>query len=426
MPSQPTRLARARAQARGRLVGLLLVGVALTAAACESAGSAPTVSDPLTGPVNPSTHYSFLSSPDFLNADIGDLTGLPTYRRGGPTSTSASIEQGLDIVTSHWQDEGVQDMFVAGDLVEGHWGLDSDDTGIFGPVRTELQRRTAIGRAADFYYSEWLKRFDRIGMVTYAALGDHDIGDNNWGPGYGAYPRFKLRSVDVFKHAFARNILQTPSGTPRFADHPTSGPARETAYAVRPDPEVQLISLDVFKRAKKTVRMQLDAEQMAWLNQVLQKAVDDGVDWIIAQGHVPIVTPVREIGSSGLSYRDGTASDLWKLFEKYHVDMYLCGEVHAVTMRQVGGVTQLCHGGLFVYGFSNYIRADIDGGTMTITSKRFHGVPDKTTTLWQTDAHKHLPQVVTYEPESAVAGAMTLTSDNHILTTSGQLDPYLP
>lgn len=405
---------------------LLLAGVALTAAACESAGSAPTVSDPLTGPVNPATRYSFLSSPDFLNADIGDLTTLPTYRAGGPNSTSASIEQGLDIVTSHWQDEGVQDMFVAGDLVEGHWGLDSDKTGIFGPVRTEKQRREAIVRAADFYYSQWLERFDRIGMVTYAALGDHDIGDNNWGAGHGAYPRFKLRNVDVFKHAFASNILQQPPGTPRFADHPAAGPARETAYAVRPDPEVQLISLDVFERTPTTVRMQLDPDQLAWVNQVLQKAVDDGVDWIIVQGHVPIVTPVREIGSSGLTYEGGTGSDLWQLFEKYHVDMYLCGEVHAVTMRQVGGVTQLCHGGLFVYGFSNYIRADIQGGTMTITSKRFHAVPDKTTRLWQTDKHKDLPEVVPYEPDSRVSGSMTLTSDNHVLSTSGLLDSYVP
>ncbi|MFN8193832.1 MAG: metallophosphoesterase [Nocardioidaceae bacterium] len=426
MPRQPTLLARALERVRPWLLGLLAGGLALTAAACESAGSAPTVTDPLTGPVNPGTDYSFLSAPDFLNADIGDLTSLPSHRPGTPNSTSASIEQGLQIVTSTWQSEDVRDMFVAGDLVEGHWGVDTTRSGVFGPVRTQAQRRAAIVRAGDFYYSQWLQRFAGIGMTTYPALGDHDIGDNNWGPAFGSYPRFKLRNIGVFKHTFASNVLQQPDGTPRFADHPASGPARETAYAVRPDPEVQLVSLDVFKRGSKTVRMSLDDAQLAWLAQVLQKAVDDGVDWIIVQGHVPILTPVREIGSSGLTYQGGPDSALWQLFEKYHVDMYLCGEVHAVTMRQLGGVTQLCHGGLFVYGFSNYVRADINGGTMTITSKRFHGLPDKTTDLWQTDGHKHLPEVVTYDPDVRVTGAMTLTSDNHVLATSGLLAPYSP
>jgi hypothetical protein len=44
---------------------------------------------------------------------------------------------------------------------------------------------------------------------------------------------------------------------------------------------------------------------------------------------------------------NGRDSPLWKLMVKYNVDLYICGEVHAVTCLRDQGVLQVAHGGLF-------------------------------------------------------------------------------
>ena len=74
------------------------------------------------------------------------------------------------------------------------------------------------------------------------------------------------------------------------------------------------------------------------------KAQSDGVQWTIVQGHVPILEPVRSRGSSDLRYPGGTSSALWKMFEKYGVDLYLAGEVHDTTASTSDGIVQLAHG----------------------------------------------------------------------------------
>ena len=220
-------------------------------------------------------------------------------------------------------------------------------------------------------------------------------------------------------------MLRNPDGTRRFPDHP-SGPAAGTAYAVRPDPEVLLVSLDVFQHTRTDVHIKVDDLQLAWLNRVLAAAVADGVDWIIVQGHTPIVTPVPMVGSSGLMYQNGVDSPLWRTMRDYGVDLYLCGEVHDTSMHHVDGITQVCHGGLFAYGFSNYVRADINGGTLTMTSNRFLSEVDKSVRLWQTDMRKAMPAQVVYEPEPVVRGTLTVTSDNRVVAASGNLMEYVP
>ena len=107
------------------------------------------------------------------------------------------------------------------------------------------------------------------------------------------------------------------------------------------------------------MRLRVDAAQMRWLRNVLAKAKRDGVKWIIAQGHTPILWPVRTRGSSGLHYGGGAKSELWQVFKKYGVDLYLAGEVHDVTAEEQDGITQITHGGAFQYGLTNYLVLDI-------------------------------------------------------------------
>ena len=289
-------------------------------------------------------HYRFLSSPDFLNADIGNTRKSALFRPGDPNSTNKRYEQALDTVLDSFAEEyetgAPRDIFVAGDLVNGHWGIDTDDTGLFGPTKTYRQRLRAVERAGALYDGQWLDRFERRGLTPYAALGDHEIGDDPWGrPGDGGDRQrrrdreFKLRAVPVFKETFSKHILRDSDGTYISRERPR-GPAHDTAYAVRPHPEVQLVTLDVFQRTDDDVVAELDPKQLSWLRKVLRAADRDGVDWTIVQGHTPIAGPVRMRGSSGLMYRAGTRSQLWEVLETENVDLYLAGEVHDITAHQ--------------------------------------------------------------------------------------------
>ena len=61
------------------------------------------------------------------------------------------------------------------------------------------------------------------------------------------------------------------------------------------------------------------------------------------------MSPARRRSSSGLMLKKGEQSPLWKSMAKHGVDLYLCGEVHAITCTEKSGVQQIAHGGLSGY-----------------------------------------------------------------------------
>ena len=78
-----------------------------------------------------------------------------------------------------------------------------------------------------------------------------------------------------------------------------------TAYAFRPAPDVQVVTIDPFDIAPDRARLRVDRQQLRWLVGVLRSAQEDGVRWTIVQGHLPILEPVRSRGSSELHYPGG-------------------------------------------------------------------------------------------------------------------------
>lgn len=431
---------------RPRLWSYLLIGLALmfasTPAALAEDGTAVTAS----ATAESSYEYRFLSSPDFLNADIGDVRESRFYRKGDPNSTNRQYEKALDTVldafAAEYEPGAPRDIFVAGDLVNGHWGMDTANTGIFGPTKTYRQKVEAVKRAGKLYYGQWMDRFHERNITPYAAVGDHEIGDDPWGrPGGGmptSFNKFKQRSFPVWKQTFSKHILRDSKGRFISPERPR-GLAHDTAYAVRPHPELLLVSLDVFKRARGTVLAELDRAQLKWLRSVLQRANRDGVDWTIVQGHTPILGPVRQKGSSGLMYRRGAKSALWKLLRAQDVDLYFAGEVHDITAHQPrkGDPVQISHGGLFAYGGTNYMVADVTGESMSIVMRSFRSDGPKRINegrMWQTDnarlafspvgLQRSAPGWVFYKPGPYVSGRMTLTPDGVILSRSGNLGSY--
>lgn len=423
---------RVRATGSERTVAFaaLVVGTAgeqltatVTVAGASRALRSRTITPRRPGDRAPARAMRALSSPDFLNNDVGDLSRGPGFWLPGRTENSinAYYRRALDTILDDWRNQGPDDVLVAGDLVAGWWGTRYDGSGNFGPGSTLAQRKAALRRAAATYYPQWKKRFAVRGLDVHPAMGDHELGDNPWPPD-------KRRLVPTFEQEFARRFGQTPDGRPRYRHRPRGSRHELTAYAWRPHPSVQMITLNVFQVTPQGARIRLDIIQAQWVERVLRKARRDGVKWIIVQGHTPIVGPVRSHTSSNLMFEGGAHSTLWGLFATYGVDLYLCGEVHDVTATHRDGVLQVAHGGRITLGRTNYLVIDIYDDEMTLDVRdydmRWDNAPDGSR-LWQTRAIG-MPKILEVAPTPFTIGTATIDGNGQLLERSGILEPYTP
>lgn len=401
-----------RLRSRARWLGALAAALGLAGTAAISGA----------GPAD-AARYCWTSSPDFNNSDVGDVTKSAFYRPGQPNSWGPAWQTSQGRILGALKAEGCRNVLVAGDLVEGHWGIDTAGTGTFGPVDTVDNQRKAVTRAGQLYYGQWRARFTSRDLTVHPAVGDHEIGDNPWKGS--TYADFKRNNISVFKNVFAERLI-TPNGYTRRP----SGPAAKTAYARWLNPHTYLITLDVFQKTSTDVIAKVDARQLAWVESQLKFARSEGAKWIIAQGHTPIVGPVRvdTPNSHHLMYVGGRSSALWKLFIKNKLDIYLAGEVHAVTLKRMDGITQVSHGGMFGWGQTNYLLAETnsDSTRLYLTSKKFRHTKPNTDAMWQTDVRKKPWANIIYDEKPYVAGKATLTHDNRIFDRTGNLTEYHP
>jgi hypothetical protein len=246
--------------------------------------------------------WTFVSMPDFLNVDT-------TYPQPG-------WEDALDYVLKMVKAENPDFVLVAGDLVMGRWSSEEK-----------------IEKYAVIYYPDWIKRMNAHGLKFYTAIGDHEIGDNPWPPD-------KAKLVPSFKKAF-RDYMKMPLNGPEHM--------KGTAFYFL-HKNTLLISVDVFEKGKGPqgeIVSRVTGKQLEWLEKSLGDHSD--VDHVIVMGHTPILEPVRKRSSSGLMLEEGRQSPFWQSMAKHAVDLYLCGEVHAITCTEKDGVQQIAHGGLFGY-----------------------------------------------------------------------------
>lgn len=419
-------------------------GTVLTRPVASPAGSP--VASPAASPVVPTVaspaaapYYRLLSSPDFLNADIADLraSSWDRWAPGRPNSWNPAYERALDQVLDDWADFDPDAVTVPGDLVNGRWLRDPDHTGSFGPVDSPSRRTKAVVRAAHTYYGAWGQRFLDHDLTVHAGVGDHDLGDNPWRGS--RLDDEKRAQAPLLRSLFARHFTTRADGTPRYASRPVGTPYEGTAYALRPDPEVQLVMLDVFRVLGHDIVPEVSGGQLAWLEGVLAQARADGVDWIVVQGHTPIIGPVRQGPSSGLMYRGGSASPLWSLFREYGVDAYLCGEVHASTAVVRDGIVQISHGGNFGYGGratsrggTSFLVSDFSAGRLDMSLYSWDREHQERGRLWQL-AENRIPERVRFVSDPIEIGSVSITnngssSESHpvVLGRSGLLSLFDP
>ena len=354
--------------------------------------------------------YRFISTPDFLNQDVADLTADGRRQFIDPAtgevanSTNVEYAVALDHVIDEMASHGTDDVLVAGDLVEGRWGRDDSRSGVFGPVHTQAQRLRAWRRAAEVYYPAYRQRFADHGLTTYPALGDHEIGDDPWHTGRDAWTDFKRRHVPQFKKTYAEQMLSDAAGRPRFTDRPR-GQARHTAYAVRLDPHVLLVTVDVFERRGSDVHLSLDDAQLRWLRQVLRRARREEVPWVMVQGHTPMTGDVRTRNSSHLVYERGLRSALWRTMVDGGVDVYLSGEVHDQTVHQRDGILEVSHGSLLYRGEASYVVGQASADQLVLENHQFSGTVGFEDRLWTT-SRQGAPGHISYPGPSVVTGTL--------------------
>ena len=280
--------------------------------------------------------WTFVSMPDFLNVD----TDYP--QRGW--------EDALGYILQAVKAENPDVLLVAGDLVMGRWWSEAD-----------------IETYADRYYSAWGKRMQAHGLKFYAAIGDHELGDNPWPPA-------KAKLVPLLKQKFRENL-----GMPLNGPEHMKGTAFHLTHK-----NTLIVAVDVFENAKGKqgeITAQVTGKQLEWLDGVL--ADRDGVDHVIVMGHTPVLGPVRKWSSSGLMLKGGRESPLWQMLKKYDVDLYLCGEVHAITCIERDGVQQIAHGGLIGYNTrTNYLVGRVFPDRLELVLKEIDMKPEGEK-LWQ-------------------------------------------
>ncbi|MFM1871598.1 MAG: hypothetical protein RL398_1020 [Planctomycetota bacterium] len=382
--------------------------------------------------------WAFVSIPDFQNNDVASLADPTSLFPGNPTLPPGfvALDPNWDSCTPQYQDSvnwivsqlALQDpafVTVAGDLVMGHWEYSSDGRNVFGPLTTDPQRQAAVNRAADYYYDLWRGRFDParnshlaaalqslsrplVPLDVHVLVGDHELGDNNWSAG-GA----RSRMVPTYKDAFARWFTQVPAGaatgTRKYASRPVGTVYENTAYAFQHN-NVLMVMVDEFRQddpntslgANGSVLPTVDNglpgtatdDQLAWLDGVLAAGrANPSIEWIIVQGHMPVLRPVRARNSSNLGVRDQSGAVeyntlLWQTLSQYAVDVYFCGEVHDITLSRYGGVTQVVHGALIGnHSPINFLRIDVHPGRLELTSKQI-AVQLGSGSLWQTGSNR--------------------------------------
>lgn len=263
-------------------VGCLLVVLSLCAAALGD--------EPAEAP------WKFVSIPDFLNNDVA----YPEPR----------WDDALDYVLASIKAEGPDFVLVAGDLVMGRWSRS----------REHLERMAAI------YYPAWVERMKAHRLPFYAALGDHEIGDDPW-------PDGKRQLVPLYKQQFVKYLKMPTNGPPGHVG---------TTYAVR-HKNVLLISVDEFEQdTDDTVHVRVSRAQIDWLGDTFAGHRD--ASHRVVMGHVPILPKWRWRSSSRFSLPGGAAMPLWRTMAARDTDLYLCGEVHDITAQEKDDVLQVVHG----------------------------------------------------------------------------------
>jgi len=319
----------------------------------------------LTTPAHAQTPITrFVSVPDFINMDLQfkdprlfDLTNarqaalVAEINASGPQASInpnvgnfiGTVENGYrgasQVLLEAIAAENTDFLTVSGDMLYTRWPKGSQ---LGQPLATSQQH---IRDQADIYYDGWVQSVSTYGGYDYAAgevftvIGDHEVGDNNW-------PADKRALLPTYYEVY-KDKLGNPDLTSNgaYANAPAGLEGR--TYAVQRG-NMLLVGLDQFANiSNNTGPIDVTGSQLAWLDSTLTTANSDPtIEHIVVLGHAPIAkqSQVKVQHSSGLMNDSDENGALWQTFATHGVDLYLPGEVHAMSMQTADDVLQVVTG----------------------------------------------------------------------------------
>ncbi len=261
--------------------------------------------------------FRFTSFPDIFNWNI-------KYPQPG-------WEDAMDWFLGGMKKEGPAFSLVAGDIMDARWWSSPEQ----------------VRRMTRKYWRGFRKRFADKNIRLYIAPGDHEYGDDQG--------LQKMDLAPVFGQQFAR-----------IFDMPPNGPEhkKRRAYSFTKK-NLAVISVDTFEDAGNRMSMTVSGKQLKWFKRQLRKHQDK--EFLIVQGHVPVVGPVRSKNSSANMLEGGTDTGFWKAMVKHDVDAYFAGEHHRITVKKHDGIWQVVHGALWgTQEDPNYLRGHVKPGRMEL------------------------------------------------------------
>ena len=313
--------------------------------------------------------WSFVSSPDWFNQDIADLSGstdgvmeAPGWDNnvsGGTNGVSTEMVTVYDSIVTEMASYNPEAVAIAGDLINGVWFKDETLLDMFDP--STRNRATAISNAASIYYGWQKQLFASNGInIVLGAIGDHEIGDDDWPEG-----SEKASHVTTMKQAFSENMVD-PLGLPDqingVSSRPTVTGYQYGNYAYQLN-NVLFVTVDVWRQDNpatvinehyRSVSPEItNTAVLDWLDDILVAADNDAtIDHVIVQGHTPVLRPVRMQLTSGTLLVNREDSGFWQILRQHDhtnggkVRFYLSGEVHTITATKdlQSDIIQLVHG----------------------------------------------------------------------------------
>jgi hypothetical protein len=306
--------------------------------------------------------WRFVSQPDLVNSDPADLRGSPDY--DGSNNLFEDLEERFAFNLDALASENPDFLLVAGDIVEGEWLWKSAFEAEIGAWSNLASAIPALHKGGEFVYGQYASRAARRDLPMIGCIGDHEMGDNDW-----PVNDIKSQLANEFRGAFSTHFTRDDAGRLLYPLRPQSGDFAQTSFGLRWR-DALFLSIDVFFQqdpgvsihpATKTIRADMDATHLAWVDETLaNRAGDSDIQLAVAMAHTPILAPVLKQSSSGMLYWKRDASDLWQTFANRDLDFYFAGEVHNVTPTTQDGIQHIVHGKP-VSEYPNYLTVEIEG-----------------------------------------------------------------
>ncbi|MFP4501246.1 MAG: metallophosphoesterase family protein [Candidatus Hydrogenedentota bacterium] len=306
--------------------------------------------------------WTFVSTPDFFNFDV------PEPWPGWDPAVNWYLAQ--------VKAENPEFVAVAGDLVNGHW--------------TEGPK--CIQHMGAHMYGAWIRRMEQHGLEYFTAIGDHELGDDPW-------PESKLGLVPQFRQTYIDH-LQMPENGPEHK--------KGLAYYVR-HKNLLFITVETFEERGGELHTSVTGKQLDWFKQVLAE-YGEAAAHIVVQGHTPIYGDIKSRSSSRLMLEGGKETAFYQAMVDGGVDLYLCGEHHAVTVLESDGIWQLVHGsswGRKVVDTQDYLVCHVYPDRLDLAMKSFP-MEAKGDKMWNLHKGGGPREIVEIPPEVKVEGPQVI------------------